>query len=166
MDIEKLRDQLKIDEGCVNSVYLDHLNLPTVGIGHLVTEWDDEYGKPVGTEVSEDRVNELFDQDVQVTIDECKLLYNNFDELPEEAQQIIANMMFNMGRPRLSRFHKMKKAVDAGDWEEAGNQMKDSRWYEDESYPGLKIYFLIILVTWLSILFFVSYLNDTYMFAE
>tara|TARA_R100000388_G_C7230768_1_gene154539 strand:+ start:78 stop:524 length:447 start_codon:yes stop_codon:yes gene_type:complete len=129
MDIEKLRDQLKIDEGCVNSVYLDHLNLPTVGIGHLVTEWDDEYGKPVGTEVSEDRVNELFDQDVQVTIDECKLLYNNFDELPEEAQQIIANMMFNMGRPRLSRFHKMKKAVDAGDWEEAGNQMKDSRWY-------------------------------------
>tara|TARA_R100001086_G_scaffold110895_1_gene56541 strand:+ start:94 stop:540 length:447 start_codon:yes stop_codon:yes gene_type:complete len=130
MDIEKLRDQLKIDEGCVNSVYLDHLNLPTVGIGHLVTEWDDEYGKPVGTEVSEDRVNELFDQDVQVTIDECKLLYNNFDELPEEAQQIIANMMFNMGRPRLSRFHKMKRAVDAGDWEEAGNQMKDSRWYD------------------------------------
>ena len=101
-----------------------------VGIGHLVTEWDDEYGKPVGTEVSEDRVNELFDQDVQVTIDECKLLYNNFDELPEEAQQIIANMMFNMGRPRLSRFHKMKRAVDAGDWEEAGNQMKDSRWYD------------------------------------
>ena len=130
MDIEKLRDQLKIDEGCVNSIYLDHLNLPTVGIGHLVTEWDDEYGKPVGTEVSEDRVNELFDQDVQVTIDECKLLYNNFDELPEEVQQIIANMMFNMGRPRLSRFHKMKRAVDAGDWEEAGNQMKDSRWYD------------------------------------
>ena len=130
MDIEKLRDQLKIDEGCVNSVYLDHLNLPTVGIGHLVTEWDDEYGKPVGTEVSEDRVNELFDQDVQVTIDECKLLYNNFNELPEEAQQIIANMMFNMGRPRLSRFHKMKRAVDAGDWVEAGNQMKDSRWYD------------------------------------
>ena len=130
MDIEKLRDQLKIDEGCVNSVYLDHLNLPTVGIGHLVTEWDDEYGKPVGTEVSEDRVNELFDQDVQVTIDECKLLYNNFDELPEEAQQIIANMMFNMGRPRLSRFHKMKRAVDAGAWVEAGNQMKDSRWYD------------------------------------
>ena len=129
MDIEKLRDQLKIDEGCVYSVYLDHLNLPTIGIGHLVTEWDDEYGKPVGTEVSEDRVNELFDQDVQVTIDECKLLYNDFDELPEEAQQIIANMMFNMGRPRLSRFHKMKKAVDARDWVEAGNQMKDSRWY-------------------------------------
>jgi len=135
MNIDELREEIAQDEGVKKNdsgqhiVYLDHLNLATVGIGHLVTEWDDEYGKPVGTEVSEDRVNELFDQDVQVTIDECKLLYNNFDELPEEAQQIIANMMFNMGRPRLSRFHKMKKAVDAGDWEEAGNQMKDSRWY-------------------------------------
>ena len=130
MNIDQLQEELKRDEGCVNAIYLDHLNLPTCGIGHLITEWDEEYGKPVGTEVSEDRVNELFDQDVQVTIDECKLLYNNFDELPEEAQQIIANMMFNMGRPRLSRFHKMKRAVDAGDWEEAGNQMKDSRWYD------------------------------------
>ena len=129
MDIEKLREQLKIDEGCVNSVYLDHLNLPTVGIGHLVTEWDDEYGKPVGTEVSEERVNELFEKDVQVTIDECKLLYNDFDELPEEAQQIIANMMFNMGRPRLSKFKGMKAGVDSQDWHKAADEMIDSAWY-------------------------------------
>ena len=61
MNIELLREQLNREEGCVNAVYLDHLNLPTVGIGHLVTEWDKEYGKPVGTEVSDERVNELFD---------------------------------------------------------------------------------------------------------
>jgi lysozyme len=129
MDIEKLREQLKIDEGCVYSVYLDHLNLPTVGIGHLVTEWDEEYEKPVGTEVSEDRVNELFDKDVQVTIDECKVLFDDFDELPEEGQQIIANLMFNMGRPRLSKFVKFREAVRNRDWVEAGNQLKDSRYY-------------------------------------
>lgn len=129
MDIEKLREQLKIDEGCVYSVYLDHLNLPTVGIGHLVTEWDEEYEKPVGTEVSEDRVNELFEKDVQVTIDECKVLFDDFDELPEEGQQIIANLMFNMGRPRLSKFVKFREAVRNRDWVEAGNQLKDSRYY-------------------------------------
>jgi lysozyme len=38
-------------------------------------------------------------------------------------------MMFNMGLPRLSQFKKMKAAVDAGDWDEAANQMEDSRWY-------------------------------------
>mgnify|MGYP003125002506 FL=1 len=130
MNIEQLRDEIKRDEGCVYSVYLDHLNLPTTGIGHLVTEWDEEYGKPVGTEVSEDRVNELFAKDIEVTIDECKLLYNNFDDMPEELQHILANMMFNMGRPRLSRFHKMKKAVDEKNYVEAAVQMKDSRWYK------------------------------------
>ena len=48
--------------------------------------------------------------------------------LPVQAQHIIANMMFNMGRPRLSRFHKMKRAVDNREWEEAATQMLDSRW--------------------------------------
>ena len=38
-------------------------------------------------------------------------------------------MMFNMGRPRLSRFHKMRRAIEAGDWKEAAVQMKDSKWY-------------------------------------
>ena len=56
-------------------------------------------------------------------------MYSDFDVLPPEAQLVIANMMYNMGRPRLSRFHKMKKAVDARDWNEASLQMQDSRWY-------------------------------------
>ncbi len=129
MNIELLREQLKRDEGCVNAVYLDHLNLPTVGIGHLVTEWDQEYGKPVGTEVSEERVNELFDQDIETTINECKFLYNDFDDLPEKVQHIIANMMFNLGRPRLSKFKGMKAGVDAGDWKKAADEMIDSAWY-------------------------------------
>ena len=130
MDIDQLGETLKVDEGVKNESYLDHLGLPTCGIGHLITEDDPEHGLEVGTHIDDERVNELFDQDVQVTLGECRLLYNDFDDLPEEAQQIIANMMFNMGRPRLSRFHKMKQAVDGRDWIEAGNQMMDSRWYK------------------------------------
>ena len=128
MNIEQLREELKRDEGCVNAIYLDHLNLPTIGIGHLVTEWDEEHGKPVGTPVSEERVNELFNKDIQVTIDECKVLYDNFDDLPEEAQLIIANMMFNLGRPRLTKFRKMYEAVMDANWIEAAIQMEDSLW--------------------------------------
>jgi len=128
MNIEQLREELKRDEGCVYSVYLDHLNLPTTGIGHLINEWDEEYGKPVGTPVSEERVNDLFDKDIQVTIDECKVLYDNFDNLPEEAQLIIANMMFNLGRPRLTKFRKMYEAVMDANWIEAAIQMEDSLW--------------------------------------
>lgn len=128
MNIEQFRDELKRDEGVKNEIYLDHLGLPTCGIGHLITEWDNEYGQEVGTPVAEERVNELFEKDLATTVDECKLIYNDFDDLPVKAQHIIANMMFNMGRPRLSRFHKMKKAIDNRDWFEAAYEMTDSKW--------------------------------------
>ena len=129
MNIDKLREELEIDEGVKHQIYLDHLGLPTFGIGHLVTEDDQEYGQEVGTEVSEERVAEVFEQDVQITLDECKILYSDFDELPEEVQLIIANMMFNMGRPRLSQFKGMKRGVDARDWNAAADEMVDSKWY-------------------------------------
>lgn len=129
MDIEKLREQLKIDEGCVYEIYNDHLGYATFGIGHLVTESDPEHGSDIGTEVSESRVVEAFEQDVQTVLSDCAVLYQDFDELPEEAQQVIANMMFNLGRPRLSAFKGMKAGVDARDWNEAADQMVDSRWY-------------------------------------
>ena len=129
MNIEKLREELKIDEGVKYEIYLDHLSLPTCGVGHLIKETDPEFGLEVGTKIDEERVNELFDEDIKVTLDECTYLYEDFYTLPEEAQLIIANMMFNLGRPRLSRFLKMKKAVDNRDWIEASNQMKDSKWY-------------------------------------
>jgi len=129
MDIDKLREELKIDEGVKYEIYLDHLSLPTCGVGHLIKDTDPESGLPVGTKIEEERVNELFDEDIQVTIQECKYLYNDFDDLPEEAQRIIANMMFNLGRPRLSRFLKMKQYVDNRDFVSASEEMKDSKWY-------------------------------------
>ena len=129
MDIDKLREELKIDEGVKYEIYLDHLSLPTLGVGHLIKETDPENGLPIGTKIEEERVNELFDEDIQVTIQECKYLYNDFDDLPEEAQRIIANMMFNLGRPRLSRFLKMKQHVDNRDFVSASEEMKNSKWY-------------------------------------
>jgi len=130
MNIEQLREELKEDEGCKYEIYLDHLGLPTHGIGHLITEWDEEYGKEVGTPVSEERVNNCFQTDVHGTIEECKKLFDTFDDLPEEVQLILCNMMFNMGRPRLSKFVKFRAAIDSNDWLECAIQMEDSRWHK------------------------------------
>ena len=127
MNKDQLRQELADDEGCKYEIYLDHLNLPTFGIGHLITESDPEFGEPIGTEVSEERVRKAFNLDVAVTIDECKVLYPDFNDLPEECQHVIANMMFNMGRPRLSKFKNMKAGVDARDWNKAADEMVDSR---------------------------------------
>ena len=129
MDIEKLREEIEYDEGSVNEIYLDHLGLATFGIGHLVRKEDPEYGWEVGTPVDADRCVEAFNTDIETVLSDCKLLYSDFDDLPEEAQRIIANMMFNMGRPRLSKFKGMKRGVDARDWNAAADEMVASRWY-------------------------------------
>ena len=109
---------------------MDHLGLPTYGIGHLVTEKDPEYGMEVGTLVDEIRVNEVFEQDIQVTINDCKKVYDDWNTMNEEVKLICCNMMFNLGYPRYCKFKKMIQAIKDGDWLEAGNQMKDSRWYK------------------------------------
>ena len=128
MNLDKLREEIALDEGVKLEIYLDHLGLPTCGIGHLIREEDEEHGEPVGTPITEERMTDLFEMDIQIVLADCEELYSDFYELPEEAQLIIANMMFNMGRPRLSQFKGMKREVDARDWEAAAAEMLDSRW--------------------------------------
>ncbi len=130
MNIELLREQLEIDEGVKYEIYNDHLGYATFGVGHLVLDTDPEYGQEIGTSVSESRVIEAFEQDCENVLQDCYILYKDFDDLPEEAQQVIANMMFNMGRTRLSKFKGMKRGVDARDWNTAADEMVDSIWYK------------------------------------
>ena len=129
MNIENLRKELELDEGVKYEIYNDHLGYATFGIGHLVIDSDPEHGQEIGTVVSKDRVVEAFNDDVQIVLSDCERLYNDFNVLPEEVQLIIANMMFNMGRPRLSKFKGMKAGVDSKDWNKAADEMIDSAWY-------------------------------------
>ena len=118
-----------MDEGCEYKIYNDHLGYATFGIGHLVKKFDPEQGQSLGTPVSSERVAEAFESDIQSVLRDCNVLYSDFHNLPEEAQQVIANMMFNLGRPRLSKFAGMKRGVDARDWNQAADEMVDSNWY-------------------------------------
>ena len=129
MNLQKLQEELTADEGCKFVTYRCTEDKLTFGIGHLVLESDPEYNLPVGTTVSADRVAECFDKDIQSVLTDCERLYPDFYSLPEEAQLIIANMMFNLGLPTLSKFKKMKKHVDEEDWEMAANEMENSRWF-------------------------------------
>ena len=130
MNIEQLKETLKVDEGVVYEIYNDHLGYATFGIGHLVLDSDPEYGHEVGTPVSEERVDECFEKDVQTVINDCKKLHDGWDGYPEEVKQIVANMMFNMGLTRLSKFKRHNAALQSGDWKEAAKEGRDSRWYK------------------------------------
>jgi len=130
MNLDQLRLELAEDEGCKYEIYLDHLGLPTTGIGHLITENDEEHGMSVGTPVSEERVAMLFRRDIAVTVEDCNRMYDNFSDIPEEAQLILANMMFNLGYTRMSKFKLLRGAVEVRDWNECAAQMEDSKWFD------------------------------------
>jgi len=130
MNKDRLREEIAADEGCKMEIYLDHLGLPTMGIGHLLTQDDPEYNQPVGTVITEERVRQLFALDIMVTIEDCRMIYPDFEELPEEAQLVIANMCFQLGRPRFSKFRKMKAAIDERRLARFADEMVDSRWHD------------------------------------
>lgn len=131
MNWEKLFNTLKIDEGVVYEIYLDPLGYPTFGVGHLITERDPEHGEDVGSSVSVERVWDAFKHDIDICVSECKMLYGDatFDNFPCEVQQVLANMMFNMGRTRLSKFRRMNNHIANRNWKMAAVEGRDSLWY-------------------------------------
>ena len=131
MNRESVYEQLKIDEGVVYEIYLDHLGYKTFGVGHLVLESDPEHGYEVGEPVSVERVIECFNSDLDVAVSECVALYGAdiWEGFPGEVQEILVNMMFNLGRPRLGKFKKFNAALENGDWATAGIEGRDSLWH-------------------------------------
>ena len=129
MNIDKVQRQLEIDEGVKFEIYEDHLGYPTFGVGHLVLKSDPEYGMPIGSLVDSDRVNSAFKHDLAVAISECSILYTMWESYPEEVQEILVNMLFNLGRPRLSKFKNFKVALDSRCWTLAATEGRDSLWY-------------------------------------
>jgi GH24 family phage-related lysozyme (muramidase) len=132
MNREEVYEQLKIDEGVKYEIYNDHLGYATFGVGHLVLETDPEHGSDIGTPVSEERVKECFEKDLDTAISECYALYGEgtFNDFPDTVQQVVVNMMFNMGRTRLSKFKNFTAALEEGDWARAAVEGRDSRWHK------------------------------------
>jgi lysozyme len=132
MNKSRLMNQLKYDEGVVYELYRDHLGYLTGGIGHLIRETEPEFDMKVGTEISSFRVYEWFQADVENAIEDCYLLFGDriFDSFPGEVKEILVNMMFNLGRTRMTSFRRMIRALVNHDWKEAAKEGRDSRWYK------------------------------------
>jgi len=129
---QRVYEQLRIDEGVEYEIYLDHLGYATFGVGHLITDRDPENNREVGTKISEERVQTAFESDLDTAISECIALYGestwNMD-FPEEVQEILVNMIFNMGRTRLAKFKNFRAALENRDWKKAAVEGRDSLWH-------------------------------------
>ena len=127
--IEIVKEDLIRHEGYVAEIYLCSEGYPTFGIGHMVTEEDMEHTWPVGTPVTDERILEVFRKDCEIAYtDACTLVLNFAGQAPD-AQRVLVNMAFNLGRNRLSKFKNMLKYVNEGNYPMAANEMINSKWY-------------------------------------
>ena len=130
-------EEVSADEGKILHSYLCSEGHATCGIGHKILHDEPEnllpvYGAndPVAEDegITEERCYELFQTDVQIAIDGCEAIYDNWDNLPQEMQHVLVNMCFQLGQGGLSNFKNFKAAIETEDWKSAATEMLDSRW--------------------------------------
>ena len=109
-------------------MYNDSLGYKTLGIGHLVRASDPENNMEVGTVVSQERVDECFEADLYVAINDMEKFTEGMN-VDENVKECVTHMVFQLGLPRLNKFRKFKQALLDGDIKSAQTEMKDSLWY-------------------------------------
>ena len=126
MNMERLMESVKKHEGYRNKVYLDTLGKRTVGVGHLCVEdfWEDD------KEYEEKFLMEILADDLQNAIKGARELKEEHSctDIDEIAQEILVEMVFQLGKNGVSKFRNMWKALAEKNYIGASYEMLDSRW--------------------------------------
>jgi len=126
MNLERLLESVKKHEGYRNKVYLDTLGKRTVGVGHLCVEdfWEDD------KEYEESFLMEILQKDLQEAIRGAKELMDEHGcaDIDERAEEIIIEMVFQLGRTGVKKFRNMWKALAEQNYIGASFEMLDSKW--------------------------------------
>ena len=126
MNMDRLLESVKKHEGYRNKVYLDTLGKRTVGVGHLCVEefWEDD------KEYDEKFLMDILEADLQNAIKGAKdlMAQHGCMDIDEIAEEIIIEMIFQLGKTGVSKFRNMWKALSGLDYSTAASEMLDSRW--------------------------------------
>ena len=128
---DHLKARVRLNEGIRTSMYLDSLGKATIGIGHLIKPHERErYAE--GVEISMDEVEELFEMDLNRAAAGAESLIEECigHDLPLHIEEVILEMVYQLGTQGVRNFKNMWKAMRVKDWKKASEEMKDSRWHK------------------------------------
>jgi|TARA_B110000914_G_C15459310_1_gene444996 lysozyme len=120
MNNERLRETIIRHEGTRLDMYQDTLGIWTVGVGHNIQE------KGISQAVME----LMLEEDLAEAVSELKRSVSFFSKMPEQVQEALVNLAFNMGIPRLMQFKKTLAYLRDGNFEAAADELLDSRYAE------------------------------------
>lgn len=113
-----LAEQLIRDEGIRLFPYRDTMGKLTIGVGRNLDD--------VGITIAEARY--LLDNDIVRAAAAVLARVPMSHRVDDIRRAVLVNMAFNMGIKGLMGFTKMLAAVEAGDWDTAAQEMRNSKW--------------------------------------
>ena len=70
----------------------------------------------------------LFANDLIIALNICHDLYPRFTSFTPARQAALISMAFNLGKPRLAGFRRMRAAINRGNWQGAADEAENSLW--------------------------------------
>ena len=112
--------------------YKDSKGFLTVGYGHLIDKGSppDIQALQEGATITKERAEKLFEQDYKHHADAAKKI-PGYGKADEKQQAALIDLTFNMGPDWHTDFPKFTAAFKAGDYETAGAELINSKWYGD-----------------------------------
>lgn len=125
MNIDRIKRDIILSEGIRHTAYKDTLNNWSTGIGHLIKIPDEEY--LIDKELTSLEVDQIFTTDLNQAIDDARK-FVDANYIHEEAFEIVVDMAFNLGLPKLMKFQKFRQALLAKQYKISSMEMLDSLW--------------------------------------
>jgi len=118
-----LKERIKRHEGCRTEPYTDSEGILTVG-----------YGRNLETTIfTQAEVDFMFETDFKRAEKAAESFYV-YEFLSPARQGVLVEMVFQMGKAGVGKFKKFLSAALQQRWDEAADEMQDSKWHEQT--PG------------------------------
>lgn len=121
MNWTEIRKDIKREEGWSGTVYKDSVGLWTIGYGFLV---DPSRGDKLPLSVAES----WLDYKIQEKVDALDSQLPWWKSQPEEVQQALISMAYQLGVDGLLKFHNTLAMLQAGDRVGAADNAMKSKW--------------------------------------
>ena len=120
------QDMILEQEGLRLTVYLDSNGIETIGVGRNIRDKG----------LSKEEAMILLNNDLCDAIADARHSFSCYDTLSRPRQLVLIGLAYNIGRTGLSQFVRFIGAVHRGDWEDAADELVDSKWYTQVGIRG------------------------------
>lgn len=120
MNLSRLKETLVRHEGLRLKPYKCTAGKLTIGVGRNL----DDVG------ITKEEAMALLDNDIKSVVEQIKKNFKWFDSLCPARQEVVVNMVFNLGINGFLKFKNTIHFIESGQYSQAAIEMLESKWSE------------------------------------